>query len=446
MAKPKRDRSNVYAWKMHRMEEPPPDSTLYHVQWTIEKAKQMPWITWKRPDEAYVGERRLVFPEQKQAILEAEFKQVPPRIGFLRWHYILMRKYAGLRRIWVEEFLRQQAARQIYQPLRKGGKIELKAAERPLWAWQMDFGNFGPEGIYTLDGRRYVAFLVIVDVFTKLTFVYPVKAESTAEVIRCLTLWREEIEKLKPGGKRTIGRIQSDNGSAFNDELTNWLGQRQIKLIKGRPYTPQGQGAAERMVQTVKNGLRSLAEQRYPTSKKLPWPRVVDDVMHVINNGYTRILAMSPLEAAKADPQTIKAKLDAQRQTRQYYKNYHDDPLAPGDKVRVSLRIDGTTEVKKQIKDGTYKSSNRQWGDAIYTVEKRHGQRAYYLKEREGRYLRTDLLRIPADTNTEYDATPEPPTPPAEPTPKRRRTPSLRLRMADETLAEEAREAKRAKG
>jgi hypothetical protein len=323
--------------------------------------------------------------------------------------------------------------------------MDLKAAERPLSAWQCDFGSFGPEGVYTMEGHKYVGFLVITDLFTKYTFVYPVQAESFAEVKRCLSLGREAVEKLKPGGKRTIGRLQSDNGAAFNDELAAWLQERHIN-VRGRPYNPQSQGQAERAVQTVKNYLRSFAEQKFPTSKKLPWPRVIDQTMEAINNGHTRTIGMSPLEAVKADASAIKEKLDAHRKTRQVYQRYHRDPLAPGDKVRVSLRIDGTPEVRKQIKEGTYKSSNKQWADQIYTVEKRHGVRNYYLKEREGRYLRTDLLRVPMATNTNYHATPEPPPPPPEPTPKRRRTNSKRMAEYLEQQEEEEREAKKTRG
>ncbi|XP_017482686.1 PREDICTED: uncharacterized protein K02A2.6-like [Rhagoletis zephyria] len=68
--------------------------------------------------------------------------------------------------------------------------------------------------------------------------------------------------------------IVSDNGPPFNSaEFTDFCTSNSIKCLKSPPYHPQSNGAAERAVQTVENGLRkSLDDNKIKT---LPNPTLL---------------------------------------------------------------------------------------------------------------------------------------------------------------------------
>lgn len=379
------------------MTEPPPFKTINKMRWTAERARRMPWVSW-RGVVPHVGDRELVYHEDQEAAISRVYVTLPPTVGILRLYSIIEQRYIGVRRTAVKAFLQKQPGSQIYRRRNRVSTTDLPPIKMPLYRWQADYGSFGSQGHYTWDGRKYTSFLVIVDSFTKYTFIGPVKAETTAETQRVLMEWYEHLQEIAPDRPPRI--LQTDNGAAFSDELATWMREHfSMKLVHGRPYNAVSQGQAERMVQTVKGYLRSSAEQKFPTSKKkLPWPKCVEEAMLAINSGYTRAIRMSPREAITASTTTIRERLEEQRRTRAVYTAYFKDPLKAGDKVRLSLRVVGDSSVKAAIKAGTWKSSNRQWSDDVYTVEVPYGKKAYYLSEIGGRFDRADLLRVPADT------------------------------------------------
>jgi transposase InsO family protein len=383
------------------MDTPPPMLSLTKIRWSPEKARRLPWVSWKG-NQPYVEDRAIVMPDQVEDVLRSEYRNVPPTIGAVRWVGLLEKKYVGIRRRMVKAFLSNQEAHQLYRKVNRASTTQITAAKTPLRRWQVDYGNFGKEGQYTYQGITYVSFLVIVDTFTKLCFLYPVRAESAEETIRVCKLWLTHLDKLKDGGSRMVKVLQSDNGSSFNESFTKWLETRGIKHVRGRPYNAQSQGQAERMIQTTKGYLRSFAEQKYPKSSKLAWPLTITQTMDAINNGWSRVLNMSPMEALIANTGQIRAKIAEQTAKRSNTYLYMRDPLKPGDKVRISLRVVGSAEIKAQIKNRSYKASNRQWDDNIYTVESRYGKMYYYLEEVTGRWNRSDLLRVASGSPESY--------------------------------------------
>src|SRR5499425_693437 len=75
-------------------------------------------------------------------------------------------------------------------------------------------------------------------------------------------------------------RLLSDNGSSYlAGDLAKWLGDRNIKHLRGAPYHPMTQGKIERWHQTLKN--RILLENYFlPGDLEAQIAAFVDDYNH----------------------------------------------------------------------------------------------------------------------------------------------------------------------
>ena len=93
--------------------------------------------------------------------------------------------------------------------------------------------------------------LILVDSFSGWPEIVQVRDRKSAIVIQILrTVFSRN------GVPRTM---VSDNSSEFCDEsLCSWLRKIGCKPYKTPPYHPQSNGAAERMVRTVKLGLKAF--------------------------------------------------------------------------------------------------------------------------------------------------------------------------------------------
>nr|XP_050041632.1 uncharacterized protein K02A2.6-like [Dermacentor andersoni] len=95
--------------------------------------------------------------------------------------------------------------------------------------------------------------LVLVDSHTKWIEALPLKQATTTATIHCL---RDIFSRF--GVPRTI---VSDNGTQFTSrEFATFVENNKMSHVRTAPFHPQSNGAAERAVRTVKDGLRKLKE------------------------------------------------------------------------------------------------------------------------------------------------------------------------------------------
>jgi transposase InsO family protein len=98
------------------------------------------------------------------------------------------------------------------------------------------------------------AYLVFYDVFSNFPFCFPVKSESTSELLRCT-----RTVFLQTGMPSTFA---SDNGAAFvSREFQAFLDACGTVHRASSPRYPQSNGAAERAVQTVKRILARCTDE-----------------------------------------------------------------------------------------------------------------------------------------------------------------------------------------
>lgn len=102
---------------------------------------------------------------------------------------------------------------------------------------------WGPSSVLSLDGFRF--YLLIVDEFTRYTWIYPLHAKS--EVASVLTQFITLVERQF---STKVKVIQCDNGSKFT-VLRNQCAQHGIVMQHSCPYTNQQNGLVERKHQHV---------------------------------------------------------------------------------------------------------------------------------------------------------------------------------------------------
>lgn len=102
-------------------------------------------------------------------------------------------------------------------------------------------------------------FFVLVDAFSKWVEVVPVTSPSAESTIKCLR------KIFSTHGLPDT--IVSDNGTAFtSDKYADFLARNGIRRILVPPYHPASNGAAERVVQTIKSKLKKAQPGDFQTS------------------------------------------------------------------------------------------------------------------------------------------------------------------------------------
>ena len=112
------------------------------------------------------------------------------------------------------------------------------AVTEPLQLLHIDL--CGPSAVESLHKKKYI--LVIVDDFTKFTwvFVLRLKSETASTLINFITNAEVQLRNL-------VRKIRSDNGTEFvNSQLDEFLISKGIYHNFSAPYTPQQNGVVER--------------------------------------------------------------------------------------------------------------------------------------------------------------------------------------------------------
>jgi transposase InsO family protein len=145
--------------------------------------------------------------------------------------------------------------------------VQSLKADQPWDHLAIDLAVDLPE---TEEGHKHI--LIVVDVLTRYVVAQPLKTKSM-----------EEIADALYGVFTLLGPpkvIQSDNGAEFVNTLVEEL-MRVSKIDHRRvaPYNPRANGLAERMVQSVKQGLQKRLEGEFDK-----WNKVLRGVVYDINS------------------------------------------------------------------------------------------------------------------------------------------------------------------
>jgi len=207
-------------------------------------------------------------------------------------------KILGITEKFVKQFLRK------FQPeleaLRRKNKPAIVKSFRPEYPrqhWQMDFIVIKNTKILNANSWNNIGYLlVIIDIFSKYTYVRKVKSNTKEEVIRVL-------EEIFLSGD-IPEKIQADNEQCFGShDLSQFYTRFDIKRISQKPYNPQTNGFVENKNKQVKQ-LIYLFIVNYTikgpliTKHSLRPYRFVDHLKNIeftINNFFHRTTKTTPM-------------------------------------------------------------------------------------------------------------------------------------------------------
>lgn len=167
---------------------------------------------------------------------------------------------------------------------RKAGRQEgllnpIDKGDAPLDTYHVD--HLGP---LPSTAKNYKYILVVVDAFSKFSWLYPVKNTTAGATIQRLELQQELF-----GSPR---RIVSDRAAAFtSNEFREYCIKEGIEHTLTTTGVPRGNGQVERMNGTIIPALTKLAIE-----DPLKWYQHVDKVQRFINSTVTRSTKRSPFE------------------------------------------------------------------------------------------------------------------------------------------------------
>ncbi|CAI7799999.1 unnamed protein product [Closterium sp. NIES-54] len=131
-------------------------------------------------------------------------------------------------------------------------------------------------------GAEY--FLTIVDVYTRMTWVYVLSKKSdVAETVKT-----DRLPMVERQQDRLVKAIRTDRGGEFlSKEFSLWLKKNGIRHSLTRPYSPAMNGIAERANRTITETARGLLiEARLP---EYFWPDAVRSACVAKNRALTHV-------------------------------------------------------------------------------------------------------------------------------------------------------------
>ena len=157
---------------------------------------------------------------------------------------------------------------------------------RPLDLLHMDL--CGPLAVTSKGGSKY--FVTFLDDYSKLSIVKPLAHKSdTARAVR------DVIFMLEVQSGCTLRRVRTDNGSEYiNDNLEEFYKRKGIKPETTVRYTPEQNGAAERLNRTLMEKVRTMLEDS--GLPKHMWAEALATANYVRNRSPVTDRAQTPWE------------------------------------------------------------------------------------------------------------------------------------------------------
>lgn len=266
----------------------------------------------------------------------------------------------SLKRKDVLEFVAKQKTAQIHKPVtqKKGYYMPIVSQDR-YKDFQMDLLDFQK---FSAKNNGYSWLLVLIDIFSRKAFVYPLKNKTAGVVAESLA---EFFKHIKPE------RISSDDGPEFKGAVSALLKSQKIEHRTTAVGDHRVLGVIDRMSKTIKN----MVYRHFTEMNTTEWTKVINTFIHSYNKRpHEGVCGMSPDEAEKYNMTTRECHLEKVRDSKQY-------EFAIGERVRFKL-----------AKQTFGRGFDAQYSKAIYEVKEVQGN-AFVLSNGKS-YRGADLQRV----------------------------------------------------
>lgn len=167
---------------------------------------------------------------------------------------------------------------------RKGGKQEGWLHSLPKGTTPLDIYHLDHLGPIPSTKKNYTHLLVVVDSFTKFTWLYPTKSTTSEETIAKLVK-----QAVIFGNPR---QVITDRGTAFTSrKFEQYCNEENIQHVLCTAGVPRGNGQVERINRIVIPILSKLAAPKYEN-----WYKYVEQVQQYLNASPNRSTGFSPFE------------------------------------------------------------------------------------------------------------------------------------------------------
>ena len=136
------------------------------------------------------------------------------------------------------------------------------------------------------EDKGYTCILCIINVITRVAYVYPLKRKAAADTFEAFKEWIKDV------GIDNIKHLQTDQGSEFTNKKVKEL-FKDIDYYQVDVEDHFAQGKIERFNQTLRR-LITLYQTAYKTRA---WVDVLDDLVYNYNHRYHRAIGCAPIEA-----------------------------------------------------------------------------------------------------------------------------------------------------
>lgn len=197
---------------------------------------------------------------------------------------VLRKQYLGISRNDVDSFLKTDNALNIHRTLGEKPIIQSFRPRFPMEHWQMDITHLDRNDIIK-QNKNYKYIIVVIDIFSKYVYMYPLKEKSAENVSKVL------MKIFLSGDIPSI--LHSDNAQEFRSATVNAICS-QFNVIQrfGSTYSPQTQGFVENKNKHIKN-LLNYYFIKYDTYQ---YYDILDRVCFTINNTKHSVTGYTPFQ------------------------------------------------------------------------------------------------------------------------------------------------------
>lgn len=263
---------------------------------------------------------------------------------------VIRNYYLGISRQNVQDFLKKDNSLQIHNNTGKKPIISSFRPEYPMQHWQMDITHLD-RPVIVKENKNYKYILVIIDIFSKYVYMFPLKEKSSENIAKWLM-------KIFLSGDIPMV-LHSDNAQEFTSEIVNNVCiQFNVIQKNGSVYSPQTQGFVENKNKHIKN-LLNYYFIKYNTYK---YYDIIDRVCFTINNTKHSVTGHTPLQihrgrnAFLTNQYTYIGNVDEiklQKNEKYEYEKYFEKALQLDENIilQTKSRIDNVAN-KREEKEG----------------------------------------------------------------------------------------------